>query len=136
MKIKNIVLLTIIIVILFALFLVWYCHTNVPNLEVLSDGNGIQDFYIENDKVYIIGGITVRNNTDHVIKYTLTGISKEDYDNGLLKSPYLSVFNEDGTANSFIIYANDTNTYNVMLVGEFAGNEVKYNRLMPQILIN
>lgn len=59
---------------------------------------------------------------------------KGDAINGLLKSPIVSGFDEEGS-DKFFIAANSTEDYNVIFIGDFAGKLRKLTRNLPSIEI-
>ena len=95
-----------------------------PDIEIISEqGGGIDNFYVEDDKVYITGGLTIKNNT------------KNNIEIGLLKSKLLIGYDEKLETNMFEIGGKETKTFNVTLVGEYNGICEKYDRLMPKLTI-
>ena len=108
----------------------------IPKLELVSDqSGGIEDFYIEDDKVYINGGITIRNNTEDELSYSLTANSEADFQSGLLTSAILKGFDENLSTNIFSIGRHEVQTIKIIFVGDYAGYPKKYDRLMPKITI-
>lgn len=107
-----------------------------PDIEIISEqGGGIDNFYVEDDKVYITGGLTIKNNTKNNIKYSIIGTSDDDFEIGLLKSKLLIGYDEKLETNMFEIGGKETKTFNVTLVGEYNGICEKYDRLMPKLTI-
>lgn len=107
-----------------------------PDIEIISkQGGGIHNFYVEDDKVYITGGLTIKNNTKNNIKYSIIGTSDDDFEIGLLKSKLLIGYDEKLETNMFEIGGKETQTFNVTLVGEYNGIYEKYDRLMPKLTI-
>lgn len=100
---------------------------------VTSDDAGIKDFYIENGNVYIVTGISIKNNTSKQIKYNLIACSDEDYESGLIRTRELQGFDETLSTNEFLIEANATETFTVVFVAENGENNVKHDRLIPEI---
>ncbi len=108
-----------------------------PRLELLMEQRGgIHNFYIEGDKVYIVCGVTVRNNTDTKIAYSLEAISEDDYNSGLLKSEKLEGYDETIENNIFSINGKEVQTFIVVFVGEHGGYPRKKDRLAPEIVIH
>lgn len=118
------------------LFLYNRYYVSKPDLELVTEqGVGIHDFYIKDDKVYIVGGITVKNNTDTQLTYSLFATSDADYNSGLIKSAKLEGFDETVSTNIFSIADHDFQTIIVVFVGDYAGFPQKADRLMPEITI-
>ena len=108
----------------------------ISKLELVSEqGGGIEDFYIEDEKVYIIGGVTIRNNTEDELSYSLTANSESDFKSGLIKSAILNGFDEDLSTNIFSIGGYEVQTKKIIFVGDYAGYHKKSDRLMPEITI-
>lgn len=133
MKKIYIYIISLVCIILF-LFII-FCPIK-PDLELISEQRGgIHDFYVENDKVYITGGLTIKNNTKNDIKYSIIGTSDADFEIGLLRSKLLIGYDETLETNMFEIGGEETQTFNVTLVGEYNGVYKKYDRLMPEITL-
>ena len=108
----------------------------LPNLQLITEqGAGIHDFYIQNNKVYIVGGVSIKNNTSEMQKYSLTATSEYDHENGLIKSATLEGYDDSLESNEFTIAGNETQTFTIVFVGDYAGTPQKGNRLMPEISI-
>lgn len=135
MKKIYIYIIGLIFIILF-LFLFMAFGKIKPDIEIISEQRGgIHNFYVENDKVYITGGLTIKNNTKNNIKYSIIGTSDDDFEIGLLKSKLLIGYDEKLETNMFEIGGKETQTFNVTLVGEYNGIYEKYDRLMPKLTI-
>jgi len=133
---KKIICVSILILVLVIAGAILYSHFTAPDLELLSEQNsGLHDFYIEDGKVYVVGGVSVKNNSDEKMIYSLVGWADADYKSGLIKGPVLNGFDENLEASVFEIEAKETKTFNVVFVGEHGGNMQKANRLMPEITI-
>lgn len=133
---KIIYIVTMILVLMFVLIYV-NNHSLKPRLElIISKGAGIGDFYIEDNNVYILGGITVKNNTEDEVRYSLSANSKADFKSGLIKSETLKVYNEMLSSDIFSIRGKEEQTIKVVIVGEYAGYPKKNDRLMPEITIH
>ena len=113
------------------------CSSNSKDkVTVISkQHNGISDFYIKDGYVYIIGGVTVQNNTNNTVSFSLEARSDADYESGLLKSPLLIGYDNNSNSSIFTINGNEVKTYTVSFVGEHGNYNIKNNRLMPYISI-
>ena len=108
----------------------------ISKLELVSEqGGGIEDFYIEDEKVYIMGGVTIRNNTEDEVSYSLIANSESDFKSGLIKSAILNGFDENLSTNIFSIEGYKVQTIKIIFVGDYAGYPKKNDRLMPEITI-
>lgn len=135
-KIMYISSAIILIVVMVFIFLSAKKDKLISKLELVSGpGGGIEDFYIEDDKVYIIGEVIVRNNTEDELLYSLTAKSEEDFQSGLIKSAILKGVDEDLSSNIFSIERHEVQTIRIIFVGDYAGYPKKANRLMPEITI-
>lgn len=133
---KKIICISILILALIVAGVILYNHSTSPDLELLSEqSEGLRDFYIEDGKVYVVGEVSVKNNSDEKMTYSLVGWSGDDYESGLIKEPVLKCFDEHLETSVFEIEAKETKTFNVVFVGEHGGNTQKANRLMPEITI-
>lgn len=106
------------------------------SLEIVSKRNsssGIMDFYIEDETVHIVAGITIRNHTDSPQRFKLTGKSDVDYESGLITSPTLFGYNEDLSTDEFMINSKETATFTVIFTGQHGHNNQKADRLIPEI---
>ncbi len=139
MKKVLIVCLTVLILIAVGTGLYNY-NASKPALELVPDtyngeNPGLHDFYIKDGKVYIVGGVTIKNNTDETVEYSLYAQSEEDYKSGLITYPVMEGYDETLATNKFSIAGNETETFTVVFVGEHGGYNQKRDRLMPDIML-
>lgn len=136
---KKIMYISGVIIIIAVIILVFKNSKNdklIPKLELVSDQRGgIEDFYIEDDKVYIICGITIINNTEDELSYSLTANSEADFRSGLITSAILKGFDENLSTNIFSIGGHEVQTIKIIFMGDYAGYPKKNDRLMPEITI-
>lgn len=92
---------------------------------------GINDFNIVDGEVYIVSGITVKNNSDSICRFRIVGKSEEDFESGLLVSPDLVAVDYDTKSDIFEIEAFSQKTFRIIYVGEQGDFDKKYDRLVP-----
>ena len=111
------------------------CKTTA-NISVDEENSWFSDYKVEDDKVYINCHIILKNTYDLEKTVNLSARLPEDAANGLLKHEIIKAFNEDGTQAIFVLPPNASKSFDVVFVGEFAGNNQKHDRLLPEILID
>ncbi len=92
------------------------------------------DFQVKNDKVYIYCTVLMRNFGGEEKKVTLKGVFPKDAENGLLKQKELAGYTIDYSSEVFVVEQGE-HWIDVVFIGDFAGNNQKYSRLLPQIII-
>ena len=110
--------------------------TGIPELKLVNylGQDGIRDFYVKDGFVYIDGGLTVKNNTSRHLNFSFSAESHEDYENGLLMSPELTVYDKTLSKTRFSIAPKEEKTYHVFFVGKRGSGNQKYDRLIPDII--
>lgn len=111
------------------------CKTTA-NISVDEENSYFSDYVIEDDKVYIKCHIILTNTYDVEKTVKLSAKLPDDAANGLLKQEIVKALNEDGSETAFALPPNSTESYDVVFVGEFAGNKQKQDRHLPEILID
>ncbi len=133
---KKIILLSLILLLIFVLCVISIASFPKPDIEILTKKNsGIKDFYIENEMVHIVTGLTLKNNLNSTVQFILTAESIEDYESGLITSPTLHGYNETLTNKVFSINENEKITIDVVFVGTHGKNDKKVDRLLPEIKV-
>ena len=92
------------------------------------------DFFVSNNKVYIKCILTINNTTEDDVNASFIGYFYEDVKTGLLKNAELKGYEDDFETSSFSIPKGKHNL-TVTFIGEFAGNNQKSNRQLPDIRI-
>lgn len=77
--------------------------------------------------VFVVILLLILNNLN------LCMICSEDYESGLIRTRELQGFDETLSTNEFLIEANATETFTVVFVAENGENDVKHDRLIPEI---
>ena len=141
-KMKKIfyILLSMLIIVCVISIAAFLCIENLSlsqeDLEILTKQNsGIKNFYIENEKVYIVTGITIKNNTDDDKKFLVIAESLEDYESDLITTPVLQGYDESLSTKEFFINGNETKIFNVIFVGTHGTNNQKADRLIPKLSV-
>ena len=93
------------------------------------------DFEVEGDKVFIKCRITLINTFDVEKAITLSAQLLEDVTIGLLKSSEIKALNEDGSERVFVLSPNESTSFEVVFIGEYAGTNQKHDRNLPEINI-
>ncbi len=132
MKKIPIVFVSLLIVII--MFLVFNNKTGA--LQIVKDESYFSGFSVKDDKVYIKCEIVVRNPFSIDKTFKFNAILKDDVELGLLKDENLKGYNEDLINNEFKIEKKYTSTFSVFFVGDFAGENKKHDRNLPEIIIS
>lgn len=126
-KISVIIALTII------LLCICSCWKNEISID--NDESFYSDFKIEDDKVYIYCNVLVKNPGNDNEKISLSGVFENDKKSGLLKKELLNGYSDDCETTEFNLKRGD-NQIEVVFIGDYAGTNQKYDRLLPRIIIN
>lgn len=104
-----------------------------PKISIIEEESYYDSYKIEDNKVMIKCYITIdnRNNQDKIIN--IYGLFPEDAKGGLLKKEKLIASVDTDT--SFTLPSNDKKGFEVNFIGDYAGNNVKSNRMLPEIMI-
>ena len=100
-----------------------------------DESSMIGDFTIKNNEVIIPCSISVTNNTNEELSFTMTGAFEQDEDNPLLKRRSIPAYPEEDKFALFHISPNSTKEYQVLFIGEHAGGTEKMDRLPPEDII-
>lgn len=92
---------------------------------------GISDFYLVDGGVYIVSGITVKNNSDSTCRFRIIGRSEEDFESGLLSTPDLTAVDYDNESDIFEIEAFSQKTFKIIYIGKQGSFDKKHDRLVP-----
>lgn len=126
---KRIIILALCII--FALFCLYRIY-GMDKVKVLRSDSSFDDFYVEEDKVYIKCHIAIQNSNDVDEYISLAANMEEDAANGLLKSS--TIFGYDkAEKRGFMIPANSIKEYECVFIGDFAGTAQKHDRNLPEI---
>lgn len=122
--------------ILFVLSLIALCLYSCQKREInIGEKESFySDFKIENNKVYIYCDVLIKNPDKDDAKIALSGVFENDVKNGLLKEPLLNGYASDFETTEFNL-KNGDNRIEVVFIGDYAGKNQKYDRLLPEIKI-
>ncbi len=109
-----------------------YISSNKNEIRILERESFFDTFYVKDNQVFIECYVTIQNRSHHDEYVKLSANLKADAKHGLLKSSVVPGFHKKGS-DRFLIKANSKKEYNVVFIGEFAGNPVKQNRELPPI---
>lgn len=142
MKKKYLISLICVIFIVFVLLIIIIfaitvptSHNNSEYLHIIEDASYFDDFYVKDDKVYIMCYITISNSSTSDINFTMCGELKADVIIKLLKEPYVYIYNDNNEQQIFHINHNENKLFEVTFVGDCDGRYKKTNRLLPKITI-
>jgi hypothetical protein len=107
----------------------------IEELHILKESSFYNDFYIEGEKVYIECKITIKNNSNNERSFKLHGDFKEDVQLGLLKNENLIGYRQDLNTTEFTVDKKSKQFFTVTFIGDFAGNNKRYNRNLPKIRV-
>lgn len=93
-----------------------------------------QNFYVENEVVHIICKITIENNSTSDAEVLLNAISDEDVGNGLLKKPEMCGIDTETGIPILTVKAGQLQEFIIDFLGEFGGNNQKYDHMIPDVL--
>lgn len=111
------------------------CKTTA-NISVDEENSYFSDYAIEDDKVYIKCHVILTNTYDVEKTVKLSAKLPQDAASGLLKDEKIKALNEDGSQATFVLPPNSSESFDVVFVGEFAGNKQKQDRHLPEIMID
>ena len=108
------------------------CQTK--DIKLNEEKSYFSDFKIENDKVYIYCTLFIENKSDTEKVISLNASFEKDVEIGLLKEVLVSGYSLDESTQEFKLQKGE-NQVDVIFVGESAGADKKYDRLLPDIEI-
>lgn len=132
-KIQNITFGIIAIIMFVVVFL--FVNDKERYIQIAEDKSYFSDFFIQGEKVYIECELTLKNSSSNNITFQLNAIMKDDVELGLLKDENLKGYYQDLANDIFTIGKNETKTYSIVFVGDFAGINKKHDRKLPEIVI-
>ena len=104
------------------------------DIKLNEEKSFFSDFKIENDKVYIYCTLFIENKSDTEKVISLNASFEKDVEIGLLKEVLVSGYSLDESTQEFKLQKGE-NQVDVIFVGESAGADKKYDRLLPDIEI-
>ena len=110
------------------------CKTTA-NISVDEENSYFSDYVIEDDKVYIKCHVILTNTYDAEKTVNLSAKLPQDAASGLLKDEKIKALNEDGSQVTFVLPPNSSESFDVVFVGDFAGYERKYDKHLPEMII-
>lgn len=118
-------------IIIYRLIIIAKDRVTVMNKESFFD-----EYEIIDDEVHIYCMISLRNNSSKTKKVKILGDFQKEVDIGLLKENNLEAYFVEEASSVIVIDGNSTLKYvKVEFVGEYAGNAIMSNRLLPQIKV-
>ena len=122
--------------VLFAFAAVLLCLAGCAGKTVTVDRQDsyYSDFEVQDDKVLLVCFLAVDNPTDKETDVAFTASFEEDAAGGLLKEAVLDAYTPDLSSKTFRLQPG-RNALTVVFVGDFAGNAVKQNRLLPNVTV-
>ena len=93
------------------------------------------DFYVEEDIVHIKYVLCITNQTNRDLMFTIKAESEEDVKTGLLVNGQLQGINGEDGSGIFAIGGGETQKFTVDFQGDFGGNLLKKDRLLPDEII-
>lgn len=136
---KRIFINVIIFVLLIAIgSLIWLILLNSKEkspVSIVEDKSYFMDFEVKDDKVTYQCFLTLVNTSDVKKVVRLFAFSPKDVETGLLKTPRMSMLDNEGNIEGFTIPAQSEFTTGVIFEGEYGGTYKKNDRLLPEIVI-
>jgi len=102
-------------------------------VSVVTERSYFSDFEVKEQKVHLYCHVALRNDSGSEKTVQLTALFPAD-DKRLLTEREVSAMQGD-KPQSFLVPGNATVEFDVDFVGDFAGTEIKQNRLLPEIRI-
>lgn len=136
MKRTKIVIIAAVIILAAAVALVLGAHLRQKNDVILIEEESFfLDYEIIDDEVWLRCRVTLCNagNEDRTVK--LRADFSEDVKTGLLKDGTLYASDISGTECVCAVGAGETETVEVVFIGEFGGTNQKHDRLLPEIQV-
>ena len=124
-----------IIIFVLSFLVLCFCSCQKNELSIDDKESFYSDFKIENNKVYIYCNLLIKNPNNDDTKIALSGVFENDVKNGLLKKSPLNGYASDCETTEFKLEKGD-NWIEVIFIGDYAGKNQKYDRLLPEIIIN
>lgn len=127
----------VLILFAFSLVLINGCtySTSTHNEIAINYADSVfQNYYVENEIVHIICKITIENKSTSDAEVLLNAISDEDVGNGLLKKPEMCGIDTETGIAILKVEAGQLQEFIIDFQGEFAGNNQKYDRMIPDVL--
>ena len=125
----------VLIMIALSFIVLCLCSCHKREISVDNKESFCSDFKIENNKVYIYCNVLIKNPNEGSAKIALSGVFENDVKNGLLKEPLLNGYSSDLETAEFKLEKGD-NWIEVVFIGDYAGKNQKYDRLLPEIKIS
>ncbi len=130
---KCVILFCLIVILSVFVFLFLYGRMNDrAGVKIERERSWFDEFYIKDDRVYIRCYVTMQNsgNEDKYVK--LEANMEEDADKKLIRNAKVTGYDEKGV-DEFLVPANSTEEYTIYFIDDFAGNNVKQDRNLPEI---
>lgn len=132
---KCVILFCLIVILSVFVFLFLYGRMNdKAGVKIEREQSWFDEFYIKDDRVYIRCYVTMQNsgNEDKYVK--LEANMEEDADKKLIRNAKVIGYDEKGV-DEFLVPANSTERYTIYFIDDFAENNVKQDRNLPEIEI-
>lgn len=128
------------IVIVLSFIVLCFCSCQKREISIDGKESFYSSFKIENNKVYIYCNVLIKNSKKDSVKIALSGVFENDVKNGLLKEALLKEallngYSSDFETTEFNLEKGD-NWIEVVFIGDHAGKNQKYDRLLPEIKIS
>ena len=124
-----------VITILLICFLLVSCAADTPKtVTICEEESMLNHFYVDYDTVHIICSITVVNDSLNDVEFTISAVSKEDTQNGLLMYPELTGINAETQGSVFSLASGKKVTFRIDFQGRYGGTERKVDRLIPDVI--
>ena len=123
------------LILLILLFLCGCSFKERDDIIVCGDESSLINFTEQDGVVHIMCRITLENTTDMDCVVRISGYSEEDVSTGLLRYPHLTGYNTEEESDLFLLEANERCEFLIDFQGEYAGNFLKSDRLIPDNII-
>lgn len=127
----------IISLLMIAVALIISCYLFISlrsKVVVLDDESFFDKYEVIDNEVHIYCIVSLKNNSSDSKKVKLLGDFQEEVNIGLLKEDTLEAYFVEDASSTIVIKGNSTIKYiKVEFVGEYAGNAIMSNRLLPKI---
>ncbi len=123
--------ISLVILVVTALFLVQF---NKPRVQLVEKESYFDTFEVDNDETKIICVLTIKNNTNEEITFSVNAVFDEDYKNGLVSDKTIEgTWNDTGLAEITLAPKEKLSNETITFSSQNAGCDTKTDRNLPEI---
>ncbi|RKM56980.1 hypothetical protein D6853_02875 [Butyrivibrio sp. X503] len=131
MKKNIVIILSLVIVIVIAFFLV---SSNKPRIQLIEKESYFDTFEVVNGETRIMCVLSIKNNTDEMITLSVNAIFDQDYQSGLVSDKTVEgVWDDTGVAEISLAPKEKVSYKKIIFSSPNAGCDTKTDRNLPEI---